>query len=61
MVFVVLVICGRIALAAPKPQSTASGIIEGGEKSLDVLTEAFDVEKEVSEKAIEVFSKVKKN
>jgi len=60
MVFVVLVICGRIALAAPKPQSTASGIIEGGEKSLDVLTEAFDVEKEVSEKAIEVFSKVKK-
>jgi len=61
MVFVVLLLCGRLALAAPGGRSsgTASGIIQGGESILGGLTEVLDVEKEVSEKATEVFSTVK--
>ena len=65
MVFVVLLLCGRLALAAPGGRSTgrstgtASGIIQGGESILGGLTEVLDVEKDISEKATEVFSTVK--
>ena len=61
MVFVVLLLCGRLALAAPGDRSsgTASGIIQGGESIIGALTEVLDVEKEVSEKATEIFSTVK--
>lgn len=56
MVFVVLLVCGRLALAAPKPQSDQ--IEDAIDKGLAKLSEVSGAPKEALENAAETFTKI---
>merc|ERR1712038_24947 len=56
MVFVVLLVCGRLALAAPKPQSDQ--IEDAIDKGFAKLSEVSGAPKEALENAAETFTKI---